>query len=139
LARFRTGLDEAEFGIARPERIFRLNGRDRVHGVSSTKRVGRCFGEPDRADPARFDETRQFADRVFDRNRFVDAMDIVEIDVVDAEALQRTVQSFPHMRRAVVEEADAVLPAADREFRRERDPAPATRVLGQELADQRFA
>ena len=125
-ARFGTGLNEAEFGIARPERIFRLNSGDRVHGARSTKRIGGDFGEPDRADPACFDETRQFADRVFDRYRFVDAMHIVEVDVVDAEPLQRPLERFADVRRAVVEEADAVGPAADREFGRERDPALAT-------------
>ena len=68
-----------------------------MHGVTAPQRIGRDFGEADRADRARFDEARQFADRLLDRNRFVDAMHIIEVNVVDAEPLPRTVQRLADM------------------------------------------
>ena len=67
--------------------------------MRAPQRVGRDFGEADRADCARFDEPAEFADRVLDRNRLVDPMHIVEIDVVDAEPLHRPFQGLADVGR----------------------------------------
>ena len=110
-----------------------------MDGVSAPQRVGRDLGEADRANSACFDEARQFADCVFDRNRFFDAMNIVEVDVVDAEPLARGVERVAHMGRAVVEKARAVLTPTDCKLGRQRHLAAAGFVLGQELADHLLA
>jgi hypothetical protein len=66
-------------------------------------------------------------------------MHIVKIKVVDPEPLHRPRQGFADVGGAVVEEARAVVPAADRELGRQRHFASAPRILGQELADHLFA
>jgi hypothetical protein len=48
-------------------------------------------------------------DRVLDRDRFVDAVDIIQVDVVDAEPLPRAVEGLADMGRAIVEEARPVV------------------------------
>ena len=44
--RLGAGLNEPEFGVAGPERIFRLNRGDRVNGVGAPQRVGGDLGSP---------------------------------------------------------------------------------------------
>ena len=107
--------------------------------VSASQCVRRDLREADRADRARFDEARQFPDRVFDRDRFVDAMHIIEVNVVDAEPLPRAVEGLADMGRAIVEEARAVVASANGELGRERHPGAAAFVFGQELADKLLA
>ena len=138
-AQFRARLDEAEFGIPGPQRIFRLDGGDRMHGMGAPQRVGRDFRKADRADLPCFDESRQFADGVLDRNRFVDAMHIVEVDVIDPEPLPRAVKGLADVGRAVVEVTAAVVAPANGELGRKRDSGAAAFVFGQELADQLLA
>ncbi len=110
-----------------------------MHVVSASEGVRRHLGEPNRADRARFDEARQFPDRVLDGRRFVDAMHIVQVDVVDAEPLPRAVEGLADMGRAIVEEARAVVASANGELGRERHPRAPAFVLRQELADHLFA
>src|SRR5438105_15439514 len=64
--------------------------------------VGSCFGEPDVADLALVDELRHRADRVLDGRVRIDAMLIVEIDVVDAEAAQGPLARASHIVRTAV-------------------------------------
>jgi hypothetical protein len=109
------------------------------YGVSASEGVRSDLGEADGADRAGFDEARQFSDRVFDRDRFVDAMHIVEVDMVDAEPLPRGVEGFANVDGAIVEEARAVFASTNRELGCERHPRTAAFVFGQELADHLFA
>src|SRR5208337_4417286 len=133
------GLNQPELGIARPQRIFRLHRCDRVHRARSAERVRRDLAEADRADRPGFDVAGEFADGVLDRDPPVDAMDVKEVDAVEAEPSQRPLQAVADMFRAVVEHAPAVRLPTDGELGRERDPGPAAPVLGQELADHRLA
>ena len=52
-------------------------------------RVGRRLGEPEVADLALRDELAHRADRLLDRDIGVDAVQVVEVDVVEAQALER--------------------------------------------------
>jgi hypothetical protein len=110
-----------------------------MHVVSAPERVRGDLGEADRTDRAGFDEARQFSDCVFDRDRFVYAMHIVEVNVVDAEPLPRAVEGLTNVDGAIVEEARAVVASANGELGRERHPGAAAFVFGQELADHLFA
>ena len=107
--------------------------------MSASEGVRRDLGKADRADRAGFDEARQFPDRVFDRDRFVDAMDVIEVNVVDAEPLPQVVEGLANVGRAIVEEARAVVASANGELGRERHSGAAAFVLGQELADNLLA
>ena len=62
-------------------------------------------------------------------------MNIVQVDVVDAEPLPRAVEGLADMGRAIVEEARAVVASANGELGRERHPGAPAFVFGQELAD----
>jgi hypothetical protein len=110
-----------------------------MHGVGAPQRVRRDFREADRADRAGFDEPRQFADSVFNRYRFVDAMHIIEVDVVNAEPFARAVKGLADMGGAVIEEARAVVATADGELGCERHAAATALVFGQELANHLLA
>ena len=64
---------------------------------------------PEVADLAGLDELGHRADGLLDRDVLVDAVLVVEVDVVDAEALQRGVAGLPDvLRRAVDAEPLAV-------------------------------
>ena len=67
----------------------RLHGRDRVHGVRAADRLGAGLGEADVADLALLHQFGHRADGLLDRRVGVDAVLVVEVDVVDAQALQR--------------------------------------------------
>jgi hypothetical protein len=56
-----------------------------VHRVRAADRLRRGLGEPEVADLALLDELRHRADRLLDRTVSVDAVLVVEVDVVDAE------------------------------------------------------
>ena len=110
-----------------------------MHGVGAPERVGRDFRKAYRADLACCDKSRQFPDCVLDRNRFVDTMDIVEVDVIDAEPLPRAVKGLAHVSRAIVEKTAAVVATANGELGRERDFGAPALIFGQKLADQLLA
>ena len=77
------------------QRVLALQGGDRVHGVRPAEGVGRGLGQPEVADLAGLDQLGHGADRVLDRHGRVDAVQVVEVDVVDAEAQQRHVARLP--------------------------------------------
>ena len=64
------------------------SARDRVHGVRAADRVDPGFGEPDVAYLALGDQFGDGADGVLDRGVGVDAVLVVEVDVVGAEPAQ---------------------------------------------------
>ena len=59
-----------------------------MHGVSAADRGGAGLGQPDVADLALGDELRQGADGVLDGGLRIDAVLVVQIDVVGAQPLQ---------------------------------------------------
>ena len=66
------------------------------------------------------DELRHRADRLLDRHAEVDAVLVVEVDVVDAEPLQRGLARLPHVLGVAAHLARAVVVADVAELRRER-------------------
>src|SRR5215210_4262380 len=80
------------------------------------------FGQAKVADLSLLDELGHGADRFLDRNRAIHPMLVVEIDVVDAESLERTIARLPNiLRPAVHSEKAAVLPALVAELGGEYD------------------
>ena len=73
--------------VARPQRVLGLERRDRVDGVRAADRLRRGLGQAEVAHLARLDELRHRADGLLDRHADVDAVLVVEVDVVDAEPL----------------------------------------------------
>src|SRR5206468_6891015 len=108
--------------VARPERPLALQRRDRMHGVSAADRRRRRLGESEVPHLARVDELFHRSDRLLDRRLIVDAMLVVEIDVVDAEPLEARVTGFAHVLGAPTDaEKGSVLAAPVAELRREDD------------------
>ena len=77
--------------VAGEERVLGLQRGDRVHGVGPADGGRRGLGEPEVADLAGLHQLGHRADGLLDRDRLVDAVLVVEVDVVDAEPLQRGV------------------------------------------------
>ena len=67
----------------------------------------RGLREPEVADLARVHQLGHRPDRLLDRHVGVDAVLVVEVDVVDPEAPQRRVAGRPHVVRAAVDAAHA--------------------------------
>ena len=59
-----------------------------MHSVGAADRGGASLGQPDVADLARGDELGQGADGVLDGRLRIDAVLVVQIDVVGAQPLQ---------------------------------------------------
>jgi hypothetical protein len=76
--------------IARPERVLGLQRGDGVDGVRATQGLRCRFAQADVTDLALLDELGQRADRLLDGDVGIDAMLVVEVDVVGAEALERS-------------------------------------------------
>src|SRR5262249_15458937 len=117
------GLQHSVLWIARPERILGLHGGDGMHLVRARDGLGRCFTQ---ADVANFSGAHQFrhgANRLLDGRVGVDAVLVVEIDVLDAEALQAALDGLPNVLGAAVEAARSGIGwiAHDAEFRGEED------------------
>src|SRR5665811_2633438 len=84
-------------------RILGLNCRDRVYRVGTADRLGARLREADVADLAGVHELGHRSDRVLDRRLGVDAVLVVEVDVIDAEAAERSVARAVHVGRAPVD------------------------------------
>ena len=83
--------------VARPQRVLGLHRGDRVDGVRAADRLRRGLAQPDVADLALGDELGERADRLLDRRARVDAVLVVEVDVIGAQALQRALDRAPHV------------------------------------------
>ena len=76
------------FDVARPQGIFGLQGGQRMHSVGAADGTRASLAESEVADLALFHQAGHGADRVFNGDVRVDAMDIVEIDHIDPHALE---------------------------------------------------
>ena len=70
--------------VARPQRQLALHGGDRVDGVGARELVARDLRQADRPRLAGRDDLGQRADALLDRDLRVGAVQVVEVDVVDA-------------------------------------------------------
>ncbi len=98
-----------------------------MHGVRPTNRLRRCLGEAEVAHLPLLDQFGHRADGLLDRRVGVDAVLVVEVDVVGAEALERGFAGAQHVL-AVAADAEALagLVAHVGELGRECDLVPAT-------------
>ena len=92
---------------ARDQRIFDLQVDDRMDGCGPADGVGADFGQADMADIAGLDHVGDGADRVFDRHVRIEPGRAVDVDIVDAEPLQRIGDEVLQRGRAVVHAVEA--------------------------------
>src|SRR5262245_8143361 len=91
-----------------------------MHRVRTADRCLACLGQSEEADFAGLLQLRHGANRLLDRHARIDAVLVVDIDRIDAEALQRCITRAPNVfRRSVDAEPRAILPADVAEFRGE--------------------
>ena len=95
-------IQHRDFRIARHRRIFGLQRGDGVFGVGAAHRLGGHFGEADPADLALAHQISERADGFLDRHREIAAVEIIEVDVVGLEQLQRGFERAPDRFRLAV-------------------------------------
>ena len=77
--------------MALPQAELRLQRGDRMHGMRLADRRGRRLGQAEVLDLASLHQLCHRAYRVFDGRVWIDAVLIVEVDVVQAKPLQRCI------------------------------------------------
>ena len=77
-----------------------------MDGVRAADRLRRRLGKPDVVDLSGVDQLRHRADGLLDRHVRIDAVLVVEVDVVDAEPPQRAVDRSAHVLGGAVDGAD---------------------------------
>ncbi len=94
-AQFLRGGEHPGLHVAGPEGVFALQGGDRVDCVGPSQFAGRGFGNPDGSDlPFRLD-LAELAHRLLDRDLRVDAMQVVEVDVIQPQPLEARLDRLP--------------------------------------------
>src|SRR6185369_10138508 len=83
---------------------------DRMNLAGSSQRFRAALRQPDIADLAGLHELCERTDRLFNRHRAVDAMEIEEVEVICAQPLQALFAGRRYERRRVVDGELAFLP-----------------------------
>src|SRR5688572_22367741 len=127
--------DDLRLKVARPQRIFRLHGRERVDRMRAADGVGAGLAQAEVAHLALLDEARHGADRLLDRRLRIDAVLVVDVDVIDAEPLEtRLARDRDVVGPAVDEAALAVWSAHVAELRGDQHlVAPAAEGLAEKF------
>src|SRR6266568_6116568 len=99
------GRQDLVLGIARPDGVLVLHGRDRLHGVGTADRRSARFGKAEVPDLPLLDEILHRAGDVLDWHGGVDAMLVVEVDPIGLEAPERTFDRLTDVLRPAVEPA----------------------------------
>src|SRR5204862_5475642 len=115
--------NDALFEIALPQRVLALQRR---HGMDSMRAADRVLARFRQSEVAHFPRAHEIGDRprdVFDRHFGIDARLIEEIDRVDAEALQRSVDRLANLLRPARDARHLAVFALPAELRRAPDVA----------------
>src|ERR1700732_1492254 len=91
------------FGIARPQRVLRLEGRNGMCGVSAPDRLRSRFGESEPTNFTLFDQAGHCAHCLFDGHVGIDPMLIVEINRCNAKAPQARLAGLLHIFRPPID------------------------------------
>src|SRR5439155_25458530 len=105
------------------ERVLALDGRDRMDRVGLSDRLRSRLAEAEEAHLAGLDELAHRANGFLDRGLRIDAVLVIEVDVVDAEPAERAIAGLLHVLGPPADRPlHRVLGVAhDPELRRERD------------------
>ncbi len=107
-----------------------------MHGVGAADRLGGCFGQAEVTDLAGAHKIGHGTDRIFDRGGAVDAVLVIEIDMVDAEAAERRVAGLAHVVGLAADAEEGAVAAAHIAELRGKDHLVAAAADG--AADQLF-
>jgi hypothetical protein len=105
-AQFTRGRKDFIFGIARPKRVFRLQGCDGMNGVSAANGGGRSFGKAEETDFSFAHQLSHGAHGFFDRSLGINAMLVIKVDRVDVETLEAGFTAGAHVFGPAVDSAN---------------------------------
>ncbi len=111
-AEFAAGLQDAALDAARDQGIFDLQVGDGMHGRRAAEGFRSHFGQADVAHVARLHEIGDGADGVLDRHGRIQPRGPVDVDVVQAQALQGIGREGLDRFRAAVEAEPGLIRAA---------------------------
>src|SRR4051812_18337761 len=109
-------------GLAPPERILRLEGRHRLHRVRAADVLDARLRHAEVLDLSFVDEFLDRSGDLFDWNVRVDAVLVVEVDVVGAKALERAFDNPCNCLWAAIDEAARSSREVPPELGRDDDP-----------------
>ena len=95
-AELAAGRQDVALDAARDQRIFDLQVGDRMDGRGAADRLGADLRQPDVAHVAGLHHVGDRADGLLDRHVGIEPRRAVDVDVVDAEPLQRIGQGVLH-------------------------------------------
>ena len=113
-AKLAAGRKNVVLDAARDQRIFDLQVGDRMHGVGAANGVGTDFRKTDMLDIAGLHHLGDGADRVLDRHRRIEPRRAVDVDMIDAESLQRVGEEIFHRYGAAIDAGEAAGGVAER-------------------------
>ena len=90
-------------GLPPPQRVFALDGGDRLDGVGATDRLHARLGEAEVLDLARLDQLLHRPGHVLDGHVRVDAVLIEQVDGIDPEPLERALDDLLDVLRPAVQ------------------------------------
>ena len=108
-----------------------------MHRMRPADRLGADLGQADMLDPAGFHHVGHRADGVFNRHVRIEPRRAVDVDVIDAESLQRIGDKVLHRRGTAVVAEKAVDGVAQR-AELDADLHAIAAAAGERLADQHF-
>ena len=120
---------------ARDQRIFDLQVGDRVHGRGAADRLGADLRQADMPDIACLHQIGDRADRILDRHIRIEPRRPVDVDMVDAQPLQRIgakVLTAAGRASKPIQAADGIAHAAELDA----DQRLVAAAAGQRLGDQ---
>src|SRR5712692_2683101 len=107
------------------QRVFALNGGDRMDAVGATDRLGPRLAEAEGANLALLDQLGHGADRLLDRHGRINAVLVIEVDDFDAQPFQARIARLRDVSGAAVDAVEAALAPDLAEFGRQHDACPS--------------
>lgn len=135
--RLASRFEHAEFRVAAPQRVLVLHCGDGGLGLRLAQPRHRHLGEADGADLAGRDQLGEGADALGDRHLLVPAMQVVEVDALDAEPRERGVELRPQRLGTAVDRFHAV-DQRHTAFAREHEFIATAAPLAQGAPDELF-
>src|SRR5215467_5730027 len=104
------------FHVSRPQRVFTLQRSDSMDLIGPAQDFRTRFAQADVPDFAFFYEFGHRAHSIFNRDIGVDSMLVIEIDGLDAKALQTSFAGPAHIRRRAVHSCNSIRTEPETEF-----------------------
>ena len=102
-SQFPDGGDEFVLRVAAPQRILGLQGGDRVYGMRPADGRGRRLAQPEVTHLPLPHQLRHRADGLFNGDLWIDAVLVIEVDVINPQPSERAVAGLADVLRPAVD------------------------------------